>query len=213
MLSLPLNTPPRAVSGSRDEPPAATDALLPLARAAGHGDAAAQRELCEKLAPTLLAVLRRMLGPTNPDLADHLQESLLGLLRALPAFRGESSVSHFARRIAMKRGIDAQRRARVLASVVESKANEPSPEAALPSDRLLAERLRTVLGALLQELPEAQAEALTMRVVLGHSVAEIAHETRVPLNTVRSRLLLAKKALRDRILADAALSEIAEVAP
>jgi RNA polymerase sigma-70 factor (ECF subfamily) len=51
----------------------------------------------------------------------------------------------------------------------------------------------------LADLPSEQAEALAMRVVLGWSLKEIAVYGSVPLNTVRSRLRLAKEALRRRI--------------
>jgi RNA polymerase sigma-70 factor, ECF subfamily len=194
-------------------PPPREDALEPLARDAAGGNAKAQRELCRRLGPPILSVLRAILGPSSPDLADQLQESLVALLGALPTFRGESSVSHFACRIAMKRALDARRKTRVIASVMEAAASQPPPPADLPGDHLVSLRLREVLRELMSALPAAQAETLAMRVVLGYSVAEIGDETQVPLNTVRSRLLLAKKALKERILADATLRELAEIEP
>ena len=56
---------------------------------------------------------------------------------------------------------------------------------------------------LLAAIPTEQGETLAMRVVLGWSLEEIAAHTRVPVNTVRSRLRLAKEAMRRRIEADA----------
>jgi RNA polymerase sigma-70 factor (ECF subfamily) len=50
-----------------------------------------------------------------------------------------------------------------------------------------------------------------MRVVLGWSLEEIAAHTRVPVNTVRSRLRLAKEAMRRRIEADSDLVEALEI--
>jgi DNA-directed RNA polymerase specialized sigma24 family protein len=47
-----------------------------------------------------------------------------------------------------------------------------------------------------------------MRVVLGRSIEEIAQETDAPVNTVRSRLRLAKEALRLRIETDPSLGEL-----
>jgi DNA-directed RNA polymerase specialized sigma24 family protein len=46
--------------------------------------------------------------------------------------------------------------------------------------------------------------------MLGFSVEEVADACAAPVNTVRSRLRLAKEALRDRILADATLKETLE---
>ena len=61
---------------------------------------------------------------------------------------------------------------------------------------------------LLTTLPEPQAEALALHCVLGYTTAEIASSVRVPVETVRSRLRLAKQALRRRLLGDPALKEI-----
>jgi len=46
-----------------------------------------------------------------------------------------------------------------------------------------------------------------MRVVLGWSIKEIATHSGAPLNTVRSRLRLAKEALKSRIEEDPGLVE------
>jgi RNA polymerase sigma-70 factor (ECF subfamily) len=65
------------------------------------------------------------------------------------------------------------------------------------------ELLRDVLA----QIPPEQAETLSLRVVLGWSLAEIAETMGVPLNTVRSRLRLAKTALRTAIEGHPAASE------
>jgi RNA polymerase sigma-70 factor (ECF subfamily) len=66
---------------------------------------------------------------------------------------------------------------------------------------------------LLAELPPEQAEALAMRVVLGWSLEEIAVQSRAPLNTVRSRLRLAKESLRKTIESQPWLHEALELNP
>ena len=57
-------------------------------------------------------------------------------------------------------------------------------------------------------LPTAQAEAFVMHIVLGFSIEETADACEVPANTVRSRLRLAKQAMRMRAAANPALSDI-----
>jgi RNA polymerase sigma-70 factor (ECF subfamily) len=52
---------------------------------------------------------------------------------------------------------------------------------------------------LLDELPEEQAEALAMRFMLGSSLEEVAQASGVPVNTVRSRVRLAKDAILKRL--------------
>jgi RNA polymerase sigma-70 factor (ECF subfamily) len=184
------------------------DPLAEVARAAVRGNAAARRQLFEAIAPALLAPLRMVLGSAHPDLEDVLQDSLLGVLRGLATFRGESTVLHFARRVAAKRAIELRRREAATARKLESVGSTDAPAAPIPSEAVDAARLRLHLRALLAELPEAQADALAMRVVLGFSVEEIAAAMCVPANTVRSRLRLAKEALRDRIERDPALRDL-----
>lgn len=70
-----------------------------------------------------------------------------------------------------------------------------------------------LLRSLLDEIPTEQAEALTMRVVLGWSLDEIAQASRAPMNTVRSRLRLAKEALRKKIESNPALAEELRILP
>jgi RNA polymerase sigma-70 factor (ECF subfamily) len=195
----------------RRDPPAA-DALAPVARAALAGDARAQRRLCEAIAPALLVPLRMILGANHPDIEDVLQDALVGVLRGLPTFRWESSVVHFAKRVAAKRALEARRRARTVANTVDRAAEAEPVDRETPGDFLSAGRRRRHLRSLLDELPEAQAETLVMRAILGHSIEEIARVTEAPVNTVRSRLRLAKEALRSRIEGDPTLAELEEVA-
>ena len=63
---------------------------------------------------------------------------------------------------------------------------------------------------LLDELPEAQAEALYLRAALDYSLPEIAKTMGVPLNTVRSRVRLAREALRRRLDKRPALRQLLE---
>ena len=70
---------------------------------------------------------------------------------------------------------------------------------------------REALAALLDELPGNQAEVLVLHVALGFTIDEIAAAAGRPVETIRSRLRLAKQALRDRIQASPELSDILEV--
>ena len=82
-----------------------------------------------------------------------------------------------------------------------------------PRDETIAERRRELLRALLGEIPDAQSETIMLRLALGHSIEEISEITNAPINTVRSRLRLAKEALRSRIEADPRWAELWEEAP
>jgi RNA polymerase sigma-70 factor (ECF subfamily) len=174
-----------------------------VTEAALLGDAAALRGLLKALSPDIARVARCVLGASAPELDDVVQESLLGLLRALPSFRGDSSLRRFANRIAVRTAIATRRRARKRVAHTERLSAEPhawlSHEDGDPEGGYLSARREALLASLLDELPEAQAEALALRVVLGFSLEETAAATSAPENTVRSRLRLAREALRARI--------------
>jgi RNA polymerase sigma-70 factor (ECF subfamily) len=86
---------------------------------------------------------------------------------------------------------------------LESNVSTPEREA-------LRASLAPVVRELLATLPEPLAEALALHAVLGYTAGEIAEAADVPLETVRSRLRLARQALRKRALGDAILREALE---
>ena len=200
------------VSGSGPLPPVdhnETDPLKELWERSRRGERAALRELLESVAPELARVARSFVGPA--DLDDVVQESLMSLLQALPGFRGDCSVRRFAYRIAVRAAIRWRRRVNALQTRREGYAQEQVTVPALtPMDGCARSRRKQLLQSLLIGLPEPQAETLTLRVVLGFTLEETAEATGVPVNTVRSRMRLARAALRERIEADAALLDLLE---
>jgi RNA polymerase sigma-70 factor (ECF subfamily) len=189
-----------------------SDPLAPLVDLVTHGSRQALRPLLEAVTPTVLAIVRVTLGPSHPDVEDVAQDILFAFVKGLPAFRGESSVNQYARQIAVRRAADAlrtaHRRLRILKDPDEGDA-AAGPSSALPDQDLARARARQLWRKLLAELPAAQSEALALRVVLGYSVEEIAAATGAGIETVRSRLRLAKKAVRDRIAHEPELAELA----
>jgi RNA polymerase sigma-70 factor (ECF subfamily) len=171
------------------------------------------RSLLDAVSPALVRTLRAVLGSGHPELDDVLQDALLGLVRALPSFRRECSVQHFAVRIAVRRAVRARRRARFWSYWFRGdEPADPDSLAAPVRDGAADDRRRLVRG-LLRELPERQAEALALKVMLGHSVDEIASMTGAPLNTIRTRLQRARETLRRRIEQDPRFADLCEVAP
>jgi RNA polymerase sigma-70 factor (ECF subfamily) len=140
-----------------------------------------------------------------------VQESLLGFIRALDAFRGQCAVVHYARRIALWRVLEDQKRKLSLkraggtVMLLDEQIALEDPRA---DSQILAAGERARVRALLLTLRPEQAEVLALRHVLDYTVEEIAETTGVPYNTVRSRLRLAKEALRARIAADPMLREL-----
>ncbi|MET0413252.1 MAG: sigma factor, partial [Polyangiaceae bacterium] len=97
----PVPAPPQRASD------AALDELCQRARA---GERAAANRLLAALAPALLRVARQILGHDSPDVNDATQEAAIGVLRALPGFRSECTLLHFACRIAVLTAMNARRR-------------------------------------------------------------------------------------------------------
>src|SRR5258708_7096865 len=174
---------------------------MALARLAATGDSVATGKLLRALAPRLHRVVRAVLGGTHPDLDDALQQSLIGFVHALPAFRGDCDPLGYATIIAVRPAVTARKPAHL----EHARRGDPAEADSMPrhrsspSDDVDSQRRKDLLRDLLADLPSEQAEALAMRVVLGWSLKEIAVYGSVPLNTVRSRLRLAKEALRRRI--------------
>jgi len=178
----------------------------PLARfvlPAVRGDKAAMRSLLVALAPVVLRAARRMLGRSHPDVEDVAQQALTGLVERLPVFRGDSSVAHFAERIAVYRALTMRRNAGVerrrVAEALQAQPEEDGSATRSPFTLVAAQAERALLLEALDSLPAPQAETLALHFLFDHTVAEIAGMIDVPHETVRSRLRLGKQALRARI--------------
>jgi len=170
-----------------------------LARAASQGDTLAMRDLLRELGPRIERVVRAVLGrQQTQDAEDVVQQAMLGFVQALPSFRGECEPIHFASRVAARTAIAAARRGRAARARHEDGVDVDLFTSTAPEPLADAERGRRMaaLQDALGKIPAEQAETLALRVVLGWSLSEVAERMNVPLNTVRSRLRLAKTALR-----------------
>jgi RNA polymerase sigma factor (sigma-70 family) len=186
------------------------DDLATLVAGVRRGDRAATATLLTTLGPLLLQMIRRVLGGSYPEVEDVFQESLMALVKALPAFRGECSTRHFACRVATLTALKARRRKH--AGIQEVLAADDEAPGDLPDQRdfALAACRRQALRRLLDDLPGVQAEALVLHYIAGLTVEEIAGTLGAAVETVRSRLRLAKTALRERLAADPSMLELLE---
>lgn len=189
----------------------AEDPLGPLSAAAAAGDRSAQRTLLVTVGPSLLRVVRGVLGAGHPDVEDTLQEAMVSLHLALVGFRGECTTLHFGCRIAVQTALNARRRSgnrlRHTPSADPGALAELARDERSPADALEAAACREALRELLGELPTAQAEVLALHTLLGYTVEETAGTLAVPENTVRSRLRAALARLREHVQSRPALLE------
>ncbi len=182
-----------------------------LVAAAVAGDVEATAKLVRQLAPSVIRAARTLLGSDHADLDDVVQQSLIALVQALPSFRNECTPVHFAIRIAARIAVAARARAMKRGERHDDEVDVDLIEAHPLAEPVDAERRRRLVRELLDTLPSEQAETLALRVALGLSLDEVAQSTGVPVNTVRSRIRLAKLALKKRIEADPVLLESLEV--
>jgi RNA polymerase sigma factor (sigma-70 family) len=192
------------------------DELARLADLAARGDARAIRTFVVLIGPHLLRVVRRVLGTHHPDVDDVVQEAVFSVIRALPKFRGECTVLHFVCRLAVLTATGAQRRDAALKR--PQARDEQDVELlthSLPTvdDAVIARISAEAVRGLLATLPPAQAETLALQAILGYTLEEIATATGAPIETVHSRLRLAKQLLRRQVLGDPRWREFAEEEP
>jgi RNA polymerase sigma factor (sigma-70 family) len=207
---------PRAIRGSRGGQTGVLatqhDELLALAEAVQKDDERALRTFLAAIVPHQMRVVRRVLGPNRADVEDVTYEAAYAAVDGLERFRGESTVLHYACRVAVlvamkvRRAEATQKRTQAQASA--EGAEEPFAEGLDPEQAALQASLAPIVRELFGSLSAPHAEALALHVVLGYTVAEIAQLSEVPDETVRSRLRLAKQALRKRVMSHPTLREV-----
>jgi RNA polymerase sigma-70 factor (ECF subfamily) len=135
--------------------------------AAAKGDEAAFVVVYRAVAPGLLRYLGALVGAEAEDVA---AEAWLQIVRDLPKFSGDGRAFRaWSATIARHRAMDHHRRlrARPQLSDLELEA-APEPVAGDDVEAAVAERLSTEAAlALIARLPQDQAEAVLLRVVVG----------------------------------------------
>jgi RNA polymerase sigma-70 factor, ECF subfamily len=178
-------------------------ALLP---AVAQGNVSAFEELYDRYASTVYGVLLRMLA--NPDDAQEvLQETFVKAWTSAGMFDAvRGSEVAWLISIARSRGIDRLRSRRTRTEREDEAGRELSifssfvESATGADDAILAEESRAVRGAL-AELPEAQRIALELAYFEGLSQSEIANRLSQPLGTIKTRMQLGMKKMRERLQA------------
>ena len=172
-------------------PTDASDADLLAAYASG--DARAATELTRRLLPRVLAQATRMLGDRT-EAEDAAQDAMMRLWRIAPDWRrGEAEVSTWLYRVTANLCTDRlrQRRRTQPLDAVEEPA-DASPAAAERMQDVA--RLRTLSDAL-AELPDRQAQAVSLRHLEGLSNPEIAEIMDISVRSVESLTARGKRAL------------------
>lgn len=186
---------------------AAFDPLFDSAQRAATGDREALESLMKQLQPAFFRAAGSILGARHSALEDVVQEAMLRFIRSLSSFRGDCAVRTFAGTVATRTAVDHVRKERSRLRVVDTVGHDPSLQPAAQPSIESQTVLRRITEVLLDRVSPVQAEALVLRSVMGCSVKEIAASQDVPLETVRSRLRMARRALDEALSQDPKLAE------
>jgi RNA polymerase sigma-70 factor (ECF subfamily) len=151
---------------------------------------AAFQEIFTALRRPVFALCRNLTGNAT-EAEDVLQEVFLAVYRALPRFRGDSQLSTWIHRIAIRTALRSSARGRRRATI----PLETEPVAPVKGDPLVAAELIASFRAALAGLPFRERVVLSLFSVEGLSHAEIAEILGIPVGTVWSRLHKARKRL------------------
>jgi len=183
---------------------AAREHDLELARRAASGERAAQRELFVEQRTNVHRALFRILG-SNRELEDLLQDAFIEIFRALPSFRGDSTLGRWCQTIAVR-----------IAYLTISRRRPPAVDLALVEESVasdvdvrrhaLAREATRRLYAALDRIEAKQRIAFALAVIDGKSLAEVAEITETSMFAVKTRVWRARRELMRRSGKDAVLS-------
>ena len=176
--------------------------LLP---AVAHGDMAAFEQLYDRHSSTLYALLLRILSNAD-DAQEVLQETFVKAwtnAKMFDAVRG-SDVAWLIS-IARSRGIDRLRSRKIRGDREDEAGRELGSfgfiDKRTGADDAIQSEERNAVREALAELPEAQRVALALAYFEGLSQSEIAERLGEPLGTIKTRMQLGMKKLRERLKA------------
>lgn len=134
----------------------------------------------------------------DPGLSDDVtQETFIKVWKHFDDFRGDGSVRGWILRIAHREAISALRR-------IRDAATDPD-HLDVPPDRITVSRVVEGRAALegfrsaLDDLDELSRAVLVLREIEGMSYEEIAETTGVPVTTVKTRLLRARRSMSTKL--------------
>jgi RNA polymerase sigma-70 factor (ECF subfamily) len=166
----------------------------------------AVNHVVESMQTAIEAVLQRVLGVTDPEYEDVLQNSLVRVITTLDreAYRGDCPLSSWAALIARKAAADALRdRYRQRRVFVHDETGESwstfAMAAAGPEEQIQArERLKRFNKAL-SRLGQGSALVVYLHGVLGYELTEIAAMVGISVAAAQSRLVRGRREIAHRL--------------
>jgi len=171
------------------------------------GDSAAFAELMRRYNRRLYRVARSVLRD-DMEAEDALQDAYLQAYRALPGFRGQSSLATWLTRIVVNAALVHRRQSARLAELIELRS-EPSAEPIMddssspnPERAALRAQTRRLIEAKIDGLPDAFRTVFVLRALEELSVEETGETLGIPEATVRTRYFRARAMLREALASE-----------
>ncbi len=175
-----------------------------LALSVQQGRAGELSALVERHHSLLLGFLYRMTGGDRVLAEDLTQEAFLRALRAIGQYRYPRPFKPWLYAIATNLARDHYKRAetRYTAHAAAALDEDPAidkadPDTPLPEEAMLAGAEARRVAAMVKLLPDHQREALILRYYQNLSLNEIAGALNLPVGTVKSRLSLGLRRMRE----------------
>jgi RNA polymerase sigma-70 factor (ECF subfamily) len=171
-----------------------------LMAAVAANDPSAQRVVAQRLAPRVRKVAG-LLCRSPADADDAAQAALIEILRSAGSFREAASLERWAERVTVRATLRTARRERSRKGLLERWV----PADLLPWGALGVQSAveEVSLETLLKCLSRERFQAFVLHHALDYTVNEIAELTGAPPGTVKDRLVMARKQLRELLCAEA----------
>lgn len=182
------------------EPASASDDTDRLIALVIRRDEAAARALVERLGPTIARIVNSY-PRLKPDAEDLLQDVFFRIFRALPKFRGEAPLEHWASRVARFACIDQLRRLKArpedpISHLSPAQAEFLGNLAATTPSASAADAACGLLDHLLSRLKPIDEWLLRQIELHQRPIADVAEEAGWNVNLTHVRLFRARHRLR-----------------
>jgi RNA polymerase sigma-70 factor (ECF subfamily) len=157
-----------------------------------RGEEGAFRELYRRHTPALYQLALRILGGSEADAQDVIQETWVRAATKMGQFRWESSLRTWLSGIAINLSREVLRRRSRRPTTDLEDAPEPSVQPVRVGDRVDLERA-------IAALPPGSRMVLILHDIEGYTHEEIGARLRISVGTSKSQLFAARRALRARL--------------
>jgi RNA polymerase sigma-70 factor (ECF subfamily) len=177
-----------------------------LVAACVAGDMAAQRALFRREYARVNATVYRLVGSAR-DSDDLVQETFIAVFRGLPRFRGDSKLSTWIDRIAVRVVFNRIRSRGPSTVPLDLLGDVEGTGGTTDAQAHARDGLRRLYAALGELTPEART-AFALYAIDGRSISEVAHLTQTSFVAAKCRIWRARRVIMKKAKEDPVLAEL-----